>query len=229
MSDWEIISEETSIVLTGNMNPKIFHPEWFIRKEIVEEWDYSQEEFISLPDMSQMELPNNRKILVLLNKFSISTSRASEYLSLKDLVINTFTLLNETPILQMGMNFTSVIKISNQNKWRQFGSQLAPQNYWKNAANYINSLDEDKIKILGLLDITMNLPRPDELDGYIRPKIAAANTPETLIFSINNHIEIQDHNAVIMTKILDENWDKSLSLAKEIIENIMKSQLDTEK
>ena len=54
MSNWEIISEEASIVLVGNMNPKIFHPEWFIGKGIVEEWDYSQDEFISLPDMSQM-------------------------------------------------------------------------------------------------------------------------------------------------------------------------------
>ena len=41
MSNWEIISEEASIVLVGNMNPKIFHPEWFIRKGIVEEWDYN--------------------------------------------------------------------------------------------------------------------------------------------------------------------------------------------
>ena len=43
------------------MNPKIFHPEWFIRKRIVEEWDYSQDQIISLPDMTQMELPNDRQ------------------------------------------------------------------------------------------------------------------------------------------------------------------------
>lgn len=231
MSNWEILSEEASIVLVGNMNPKIFHPEWFIRKEIVEEWDYSQDEFISLPDMSQMELPNDRKITAFLNQFSIRSSRASEYFSLKDLVMSTFTLLSETPIVQMGMNYTSVIKIADQDKWRQFGSQLAPQNYWKNAANFINSLDEDKQKYLGLWELTMNLPRPDNLEGFIRPKIAVYPQAgaNALVFSINNHVEIESSSAATMTKILGENWDISLSLAKEIISNIMESQLRPEK
>ena len=231
MSNWEIISDEASIVLVGNMNPKIFHPEWFIRKGIVEEWDYSQDEFISLPDMSQMELPNDRKIIALLNQFSIRSSRASEYFSLKDLVMSTFTLLSETPILQMGMNYISVIKIVNPDKWMQFGSQLAPQNYWKNAANFINSLDEDKQKELGLWELTINLPRPDDnLEGFVRPKIAVLQAgANTLTFSINNHVEIEGSSAATMTKILGENWDKSLSLAKEITLNIMESQLGTEK
>ena len=84
MGNWEIISEEASIVLVGNIKPKIFHPEWFIRKGIVEEWDYSKDEFVSLPDMSQMVLPNDRMIISLLNQFSIRSSRASEYFSLKE-------------------------------------------------------------------------------------------------------------------------------------------------
>ena len=231
MSNWEIISEEASIVLVGNMNPKIFHPEWFIRKRIVEEWDYSQDQLISLPDMAQMELPNDRKILALLNQFSIRSSRASEYLALKDLVMSTFTLLSETPILQMGMNYTSVIKIVNQDKWMKFGSQLAPQQYWKNAAKFINSLDEDKQKELGLWELTMNLPRPDDLAGYVRPKIAVLPQAGiyTLALSVNNHVDIERHSAATMTKILDENWDKSLSLAKEITSNIIESQLGAEK
>ncbi len=230
MSNWEIISGEASIVLVGNINPKIFQPEWFIRKGIVEEWDYSQDNFISLSDMSQMELPNDRKILALFNQFSVSSSRASEFFSLKDLVMSTFTLLSETPILQMGMNYTSAIKIVSQDKWRQFGSQLAPQNYWKNAANFINSLEEDKLNKLGLWELTMNLPRPDDLAGYVRPKIAVSpQTPYTLVFSINNHVEIEGSSAATMNKILGENWDKSLSLAKEITSNIMESQLGTEK
>jgi hypothetical protein len=30
MSAWVKIGEEASIVLVGNFNPAIFHPEWFI-------------------------------------------------------------------------------------------------------------------------------------------------------------------------------------------------------
>ena len=230
MSDWEIVSEEASIVLVGNFNPKIFHPEWFIRKEIVEDWDYSQDELISLPDMSQMELPNDRKITALLNQFSLRSSRASEFFSLKDVVMSTFTSLNETPILQMGMNYNSVIKIANQDKWRQFGSQLAPQQHWKQAASFVNTLHKDKQKELGLWELAMNLPRPDDLEGFVRPKITVLQAnANTLAFSVNNHVEIKDFSATTMIKILGEKWDNSLFLAKEIISNIMESQLGAKK
>ncbi|WP_020161266.1 hypothetical protein [Methylobacter marinus] len=227
MNHWEILNEEASIVLVGNMNPKIFHPEWFIRKEIVAEWDYSKDEIISLPDMSQMDVLNGCKISVLLNKFSMRSSLESEYLSMRDLVIHTFSLLSETPILQMGMNFRSIIKIANEDKWMHFGSVLAPQKYWKQAANFIDMLDEDSQKELGLWELAMNLPRPDNLEGYVRPKIAVFPQagPYTLEFNINNHVEITDASAATMIEILKENWDKSLDLAKELTNNIMESQL----
>lgn len=227
MSDWEIIREEASVVLIGSMNPKIFHPEWFIRKEIVEEWDYSQDEVISLPDLAQVELPNERKLTVLLNKFSILSPLATEYQSIKDLVIHTFSLLSETPIIQMGMNFSSVIKIPDEDKWKQFGQKLAPQEYWKQAATFVSELDDQKQKTLGLWELTMNLPRPDDLEGYIRPKIIAFPQAGrcTLQFSINNHIEIRDSKATSMIKVLETHWDQSLSFAKQLTDNIMKSQL----
>jgi len=45
---------------------------------------------------------------------------------------------------------------------------------------------------------------------------------------VNNHVEIEDSSAVTMTKILEDGWDKSLSLAKEITSNIIESQLSLE-
>jgi hypothetical protein len=227
MSDWEIIREEASIVLIGSMNPKIFHPEWFIRKEIVEEWDYSQDEVVSLPDLAQIELPNERKLTVFLNKFSILTPLATEYQSIKDLVIHTFSLLSETPINQIGMNFNSVIKIPDEGKWIQFGRNLAPADCWRQAAAFIDGIDESKQKEFGLWDLTMNLPRPDDLEGYIRPKINVFPQAGryTLQFSINNHVEVKDSNANSMIKVLESHWDQSLVFAEELTKNIMESQL----
>jgi len=227
MKTWEILSEEASIVLVGNMNPKIFHPEWFIRKGIVAEWDYKNEQDINLPDMAQIALPGDRNVTVFLNKFSILTSRASEYLTLKDLVVSTFTLLCETPVLQLGMNFTSVVQINNLENWIKLGSNLAPQSYWQDSASYINDLDEVKKKELGLWHIAMNMPRPDTQTGFIRPEIIVLPHvgPRVLAFTINNHIEIKDFSALTMTSILEESWDNSLTLAKEITSNIMNSQI----
>jgi len=228
MSDWETISEEASIVLVGNMNPKIFHPEWFIRKEIVEEWDYTNDEVINLPDLSQIELPNSRKVLATLNQFSVRSSQASEHLFLKDFINHTFSFLSEMPIRQIGMNYISVIKIPDIDKWKQFSQLLAPQKYWSDAVGYIDDLEADKQEHMGLWELIMNLPRPnDNLEGYIRPKIAVLPQAgkQILAFSINNHVEIEHSNVSGISEILDEHWDKSLTLAQQITSNIMTTHL----
>lgn len=226
MSAWETLKEEASIVLVGNFNPKIFHPEWFIRKEIIEEWDYSKEELVSLQDMSQISLPSSRILTVLLNQFNLRSSLASDHLALKDLVTSTFTILRETPILQMGMNFTSVIKIKNKEDWLRFGSNLAPKQYWENAIDYIKDLDVKEREKLGLWEMTMNLPRNDDKRGYIRPKISAiSQSAHDISFSINNHVEIEPSNALTMVQILEEQWDNSLSFANKLTSNIMTAEL----
>ncbi len=231
MSKWEVISEEASIVLVGNMNPKIFHPEWFIRKEIVPEWDYAKEkeEVINLADMSKLTLPGDNLITVLLNQFSLRSPLASNHLALKDVITSTFTALADTPIMQMGMNYTSVIKIQKRDLWLQFGAELAPAKHWEQSIDYFEDLDDEKKEAVGLWELTMHLPRPDDIPGYIHPKISAVSlTDHILSFSINSHVEIEESNALTMVKILEDNWDKSLDFAKKLTSNIMNSQLRTE-
>lgn len=162
-----------------------------------------------------------------MNKLSILSPLATEYQSIKDLIANTFTLLSETPIKQMGMNYTSVVKISDETKWKQVGRKLAPPDCWKQAAAFIDDLDEIKQMELGLWDLTMNLPRPDDLDGYIRPKINVFpdGGPFTLQFSINNHVELKNFKATSMIKVLETHWDKSLAFAQELTKKILISQV----
>jgi len=230
MNAWELISEEASIVLVGNLNPKIFHPEWFIRKDIVPEWDYSKDEVINLSDMSQMTFPGDSKITVLLNQFSLRSSLASNHLALKDIVTSTFSALRETPITQMGMNYVSVVKIPDKEQWMKFGTELAPHKYWEDAVDFFSDLDSEKKKDLGLWELTMRLPRPDDMYGYIHPKIAAVSLQDqTLSFSVNNHIEIEDGDAMNMVKILEDNWEKSMDFAKNLTNNILMSQLENAK
>ena len=228
MSAWELISEEASIVLVGNLNPKIFHPEWFIRKDIVSEWDYSKDEVINLSDMSQMILPGGSKITVLLNQFTLRSSLASNHLTLKDIVTSTFSALRETPVTKMGMNYTSTIKIPDTEKWVKFGSELAPHIHWEEAMGYYKDLDSEKKKDTGLWELTMHLPRPDDMHGYIHPKISVVSIKDRIFsFSVNNHVEIEEADAMALVKVLEDNWEKSLELAKNLISNIMMSQLDS--
>ncbi len=226
MDNWEIIKEEASIVLVGGLNPKIFHPEWFIRKEIIEEWDYNDDNVVCSHDFAEIEFPNDRKLTVLLNKFSILTPLATEFQSIKDVVANTFSLLSETLVYQMGMNFNSVIKITDEVRWKKFGHNLAPEACWKQAVTYFDKLDENKQREFGLLNLTMNIPRPDDLKGYIRPQITALKaSPYILKFDINNHFELEDKSTNMVIEILEKHWEKSLDLSKELTKSIMNSQL----
>lgn len=234
MSDWEIINEEASIVLVGSFNPKIFHPEWFIRKGIVEEWDYSEDEIVNLSDMSKVTFSSERNLTVLLNQFSLRSLLSSDHIALKDFVANTFSFLRETPVIQMGMNYTSIIKIPDLENWKQFGRELAPLGPWQTAVDYLGELDQDRQESLGLWDLTMNLPRPDDFIGYIRPRIKSIGNAadRTLTFSINNHIEFAESDepsAITMVKALEDNWEDSLSLAGDLIRKIMWSQLEKKK
>jgi hypothetical protein len=235
MRPWEKIGEEASIVLVGNFNPSIFHPEWFIRHEIVPAWDYPNNshsedaDLAILPDLAHVEFQDHRSLHVMLNKLTMRCSRASEYLTTKDIVTRTFGILRETPIAQMGMNHQSVIQLNNEESWLKFGEVMAPKKPWLDAALYVSELSEDKSKMLGLIEMTMQLPRPDKLIGYIRPTIKVLD-PRTykLLISINNHVEIEEKQAIKMIDYLDNYWEWSINFADKFIDMTLASQLNKE-
>lgn len=224
MSDWEIQSDEASIVVLGSFNPRIFHPEWFIRKKLVEEWPYADDKgIVVVSDMAQLDLPDQRNLLVLLNKYQVKSSMASNYSALKDLVSSTFKILAESPASSMGMNYHSIIRISDFEHWKVLGQKLAPREAWSKAAGYIDGLDETKRLELGLWDMTMNIPRKDDLKGFLRARINVEGPPNALTvrFSLNSHVELGESGAKAIPEVLSMYWDNSLDFAKSFTSTMM--------
>lgn len=234
MSSWEKVGEEASIVLVGNFNPPIFHPEWFIRHEIVPKWDYyggddgndNVSRVATVSDLAQIEFPDQRNLTVMLNKFVLRCARASEFLTIKDIVSNTFGILRETPLNQMGMNYQSIIRIDDVDLWHKFGESMAPRSPWRAAAPYINDLSEEKQGTLGLVEMTMQMPRADDVKGYIRPTIKALNiNARELSLSVNSHVVIEDGLAETMLNYLNQYWEDAIGFSNEFIEAILADQL----
>ncbi|MBN1379822.1 MAG: hypothetical protein JXA04_11375 [Gammaproteobacteria bacterium] len=236
MRAWEKIGEDANIVLVGNFNPSIFHPEWFIKRGIVPDWNYSghrsgtnEAAVAVLPDLAQIDFQDQKFLQVMLNKFTLRCSHASEFLSLKDIVSTAFSILKETPISQMGMNYQAVIRIADNDLWLKFGEVMAPKEPWLVAAPYINELDDGNKKRLGLWNLTMQMPRPDDLSGYIRPTVKVENSnARTLSISVNNHVEIADKSTATVIDYLERYWEQSLNLANEIVRNTLIDQLGEE-
>lgn len=237
MGSWEKVGEEASIVLVGNFNPSIFHPEWFIRREILPEWNYLDRDdgndglskVATMSDLAQVEFPDQRNLTVMLNKFVLRCARASEFLTIRDIVSNTFGILQETPINQMGMNYQSVIRIDDVDLWHKFGETMAPREPWRTAAPYINDLVQEQQDVLGLVEMTMQMPRGDDLKGYIRPTIKALNLhARELSLSVNNHVVIEDGRAETMLEYLNQNWERAIDFADELINAVLANQLGGE-
>ncbi len=96
----------------------------------------------------------------------------------------------------------------------------------KKGAPYINNLDEEKQCILGLLEMTMQMPRPDDLEGYIRPTLKAVDLDSRkLSISINNHIVIEDKSAATMIDYLNHHWEQALNFADVFVKTTLTDQL----
>lgn len=237
MRAWQKIGEEASIVLVGNFNPSIFHPEWFIRHNIVTAWNYQEQNGAGddaprvavLPDLAQVEFPDQRYLTVMFNKFVLRCARATEFLTIKDMAMSAFRILQETPVAQIGMNYQVFVRIETEDLWRRFGEKMAPKEPWLTAAPYINELDDKQKAFLGLLEMTMQMPRWDDLNGYIRPTLKAIDIKSRqLSLSINNHVVIDDRRATEMIDYLDEHWDQAMSFANDFSNATLTSQLGDE-
>ena len=120
------------------------------------------------------------------------------------------------------MNYTSHIVFSSLPKWMAFGRAFSKVDDWKEIVGYLKTLDDKKQMELGLLDFTMNLPRPDNECGFIRARITAIDLKRrALSISFNNHIQIPDNSAINMIKLLNDHWSKSLQIAKDTRDKIM--------
>jgi len=225
MSRWVVEQEEASIVLVGNFNPKIFHPEWFIRHELIEKWDYLSSEVINIPDLSRVELPSECLLEVLENRLIYRSTLKSNHLALKDLVTGTFSILSHTPVQQIGLNYSQTLKIPDKSDWLKFGLELAPTELWKKAAPYLDDFGDDEKSKIGLNSLKMELPRPDTHSGVVRAGITAKSIG-TILFSINSHIDLQDGTASEMVSVVEDAWEDSLELSEVIINTIMKSHLE---
>ena len=122
----------SSIVAVGAFNPAIFSPDWMEARGLIGADDAN----VARTNKSYMVSSQVTAVQtewfalqVLENQFSV-TSQGALTPALKDLAIGMLTLLPQTPISAIGLNFTGHYKMASHADFNKIGDLLVPKKIW---------------------------------------------------------------------------------------------------
>lgn len=202
-----------SIVFLGDFNPKIFQPAWFASENLIRVTEAEEADIkIINPEIVIFKL-EWLEIQVTRDRCSFMTTQDAYFEVVRDLCLSTFRLLRHTPIQKMGINRDLHFKMKSIEEWHAFGHKVAPKKLWANS-----------LKNPGLISLTIEGVREDELKGYIRVKVEPSRRVHPGIYiQINDHYEIDDSGIGCekMINNLDSSWKRSFDKSEIIINDIL--------
>lgn len=210
-----------SIVLLGDFNPVIIQPFWLYEKKLIREVEAQE---------AQVEIIHNEinkfdlkwvQVEITKDRCQFRTSMESHFELVKDLCINIFEILKETPIKSLGINHEFHFAIPRDDQYYSIGNSLVPLENWK------GFLNDPRVFTLEMVEEQ----RIDGLDGRYRIKIQPSDIEppirNKIMISINDHFTINSSKGDTGRKqeiinILKTNWVASFERANTNIEEIWK-------
>lgn len=202
------------IVIIGRFNPSIIQPFWLAQKKLIRE-NEAQNAKINVihNEITQFNI-GWAEFEITSQKFQITTSLEPYFEPVKDLVIEIFKILKETPITSFGVNHMLYFDLRDNDRFYNFSNKLVPLN------NFDNYLQEPKLHLLTITE----KKRKDKLEGEYNiiiqtPDIKMASNFGILI-NINDHLVCNDQDFV---KIFNENWNVSATKSQDRINLLWKN------
>ena len=208
-----------SIVLLGEFNPAIIQPFWLVDKKLIREID-AKEANIELihNEVNKFDLKWVR-FEITKERCQLQTSLESHFELVRDLVINIFEILKETPIFSLGINHEYHFAIERDDLYYRFGNNFAPLDNWNGFLN--------DPKVLNIEIIENN--RKDGLNGRYRIKMQPSDlnlaSQNKLLISINDHFTIdtakgENGRKLEMIDTLKKVWKSSFERAEQVVNEI---------
>lgn len=224
----------SSLIALGAFNPAILSPDWLERHDLIgaEDADMARQgtNLFITHQVAQFEGPYFA-LQVFENQFSLTSKGAMTPL-FKDLFIGIFTILSQTPITAIGLNFTGHYKLANIGDYHRIGDVFAPKNIWR-------SLFPSTEQAAGLANLTIRID-PMNRDNLVQISRDYKNItlqPSTVVkngifLAYNDHRDIaqSSQNARLPAEravaIVDNDWDSSNEFAKSLFEELLGKALD---
>ena len=203
-----------SIVLVGNFNPRIFHPSWLAKHELIRNHEADNADIeLSHNDVSIFSL-EWLKLQVMLDKFSTITEQEPYFEVTRDLVCGIFRLLEHTPISGIGINRGAHIRMRSKESWNDLGHILAPKKRWEKA-----------LKQPGTMRISIRGTRKDDYNGHQNVRFEPSTRVHPGVFiEFNDHFDIDSSSTSCsdqIINILTEKWDTNKTDFEKIVDALM--------
>lgn len=207
-----------SIVVVGNMNPRIFHPFWFVKEGLIPESEAEAAKIeVIHPDVAVFST-DWMDIQVTRERFIAKTSMEAFFEPLRDFTIGVFDLLGHTPISALGVNFELHVSLRKE-KIEELSDQIVPDKFWKE-----RNIDPQ----LNQFSMRIDKPKGAFFERYIVLKIQPSKLLESGLFlDFNNHFQFSSnpmdlHYSPEVGITLKDEWESIKKEVHEITRSIIK-------
>lgn len=206
--------EGVQVVLVGSFNPAIFQPQWFARQHLVRpeeaEGESCQIEIVR-PEITVCTMGPFRYVVDPI-RFEVSTDSLASMSALRDLVLNTFGVLEHTPITEMGVNRFMHFKMASEEEWHGVGNRLVPKEIWK---GLVTNPGMQTIQVAGSRDGSPAARWTITVQPSQRMK------PGVFV-STNEHFMVGKDEAQRLLSMLRDHWESAQRAAREVATQLLR-------
>ncbi len=225
----------SQIVAAGSFNPAIFSPDWLERNGLIGTLDAEaarkSQSFMVTNQVSLMET-DWFTLQVLDNQLSF-TSKDALSPAFKDLAVGVLSLVPQTPIAAIGINFMGHFRIATQAEYHKIGDVLAPKKIW-------NELFPGENISAGVADLTILIEpitrgEAPKSGNAVRITLQPSSRLKSGVYLLyNDHYVTHEDAADNLTmaeyaaRVVDDNWQSSWEESIRVFDGLISKALSAE-
>ena len=195
--------------MIGEFNPLIINPYWLVSRKLISEaqsekiTEQYKDHYLSHAHLSQYKL-EYFDIQIIRERYNIHSTHEGHFQVIGALTKEIFTILNATPIWQLGINLTHHYEFNTDQEWHKFGDIFAPKEILKKVS-----------KNPGLKKLDIKSDRDDSYQGEINIQLGLSE----VIGKKGIKIQLNDHYNLYTPNEVQANKEVNASKAIEILED----------
>jgi hypothetical protein len=210
--------DHPSLVVVGGFDPRRFHPEWFRAEQLLGKSEAEQAEIkVVYPEITEWST-EAMHLQVTRDRLLVRATVESSADVIRDLVVGTLQLLDQTVVSALGLNRTMHFDVGGEENWHRIGDRLAPKELWRP-----HFPRRPGMRTLQIEDS----PRADHLPGKTIITVQPSQRfPHGVSFDVNNEVVNRDQKpAAFFVQVISDHWPRLFAEARSVAESVLEGAL----